>query len=260
MVQGVINSWYLVDLMEIESTHSKAEEIVDEFKAGGEDYEENRKYSENRNLGNRGSKEVELYVLLDSVTRVMRSIQKVAGGSRKSERRRGNILVSLRKEDLRKYSEARIYSSRILDTEIPKRVFKQRSNKPTIEAKNLPNTITKDRSSFVVISSDEEKIYQDSRNSRVDRYNKHQNIKYQPTPSKLIPTHTSSPPLDLNLTSRALKDTRKRPRDDSSNFPLSKKPKKAPEIVLEIYSSIIKRAKKLDPTSALRKALSELDP
>jgi hypothetical protein len=191
-----------------------------------------------------------------------RSIQKITGGSRKSEKRSGNISVLLRKEDLRKYSEERIYSSGILDTEIPKRVCKQRDNKATIETMTLPMTITKQQSSVVVqdISSDEEKIYQCSQNSGIVRYNTPQDIEYQPIPSKLILTHTPSPLPELRSPTRPPKDSRKRPRDDSPNLPSSKKPKKDPKIVPEIYSSIIKRAKKLDPTSALRKALSELDP
>jgi hypothetical protein len=51
MVQGVIDSWYLVDLVETESTHSKDEETVEEMKAVGEEDEENRKYCESRNVG-----------------------------------------------------------------------------------------------------------------------------------------------------------------------------------------------------------------
>jgi hypothetical protein len=252
MVQDAIDSWYLVDLMQIESTCSKHQEL----KTRGEDDQDqkNRKNWESRNVGNRARKEVELYVLLDYLTR---DIQKITGGSRKAKKRGCNILVLLRKEDMRKCSEGRIYSSRILDTEITKRVFNQRDNKATNEAETLYMAITKQQNSVVIhdISSDEEKLYQDSREPRIYTYNTHQRIEYHPSPSKLILTHTSSPPLET----RPPKDTRKRLRDDSSNLP-SKKPKKTPKIVAEIHSSIIKRAKKLDPTSALRKALTELDP
>lgn len=241
MVQGVIDSWYLVDLMKIESAHSKNEVL----KAGGEDNEENRKYCEIRNVRDRGRKEVEVYVLLDSLSRVR--IQNI---TRKSEKRRGNILVLLRKEDLKKYSEGRIYSKRILDTEVPTSLSKQRDTKPTTETKTLPTTKAKQQS-FAVIhddSSNEENIYQERQDSKPVTYNTFHQTECQPSPSKQI------------LTPQVPKGTRKRPRNDSKSLPPAKKPKEDPKIAPEIYSSIIKRAKKLDPTSALRKALSELDP